>query len=107
MTKALKKHLRHPVKITRPKRQFQRFGPRNADRQDTEHPMLNDDRVIKPTSSRPPFPFAEGAGIFVGIASWYLLSEGQLEIVKSLGIAAPAALLWYGLRCWKNCARRK
>ena len=69
--------------------------------------MLNDDRTMIPIPSRPPFPLAEGVGIFVGITSWYLLSDGQLEITKSLVVAIPITLIWYGLRYWKNRSRNK
>ena len=69
--------------------------------------MLNADRTMKSPQARTAFPLAEGVGIFVGIASWYLLSDGQLAIAKSLAVATPLTLLWYGLRCWKNRSRNK
>ena len=40
---------------------------------------------LRPTS----IPIAEGAGIFVGVLAWDLLSEGRLDLVKALAIAVP------------------
>ena len=54
-----------------------------------------------------PFPIAEGIGIFVGIIAWDLLSEGRMEIVKALIIAAPCSLIWYGARYWFARRSRK
>ena len=59
--------------------------------------MLNDDRTMKSSQARTAFPLAEGVGIFVGIASWYLLSDGQLAIAKSLAVATP--LHCFGTDC--------
>ena len=53
---------------------------------------------LRPTS----FPIAEGAGIFVGVLAWDLLSEGRLDLVKALAIAVPCTLVWYALRHWKQ-----
>ena len=52
------------------------------------------------------FPIAEGLGIFFGVVGWDLLSDGHLELAKAALIAAPATLIWYGLRCWKERRRR-
>lgn len=54
----------------------------------------------KPAASD--FPLAEGVGIFIGVAAWDLLAEGQIEFVKALAIAAPCALAWYSVRCWRK-----
>ena len=48
------------------------------------------------------FPIAEGAGIFVGVLAWDLLSEGHLNILKALAIAVPCTLVWFALRYWKQ-----
>jgi hypothetical protein len=53
------------------------------------------------------FPVAEGVGIFIGIVAWDLLTDGQLEVIKALIIAAPCALVWFGVRCWKDRTRNK
>lgn len=55
-----------------------------------------------PKPSAGVFPTAEGLGIFVGVAAWDLLTEGQLEFIKALAIAAPCTLIWYGMRCWRK-----
>jgi len=52
------------------------------------------------------FPVAEAIGIFVGVVAWDLLSEGRMELIKALVIAAPCSLVWYGLRCWRERTRR-
>ncbi len=70
--------------------------------------MSNDDRVMKLMEPhKTTFPLAEGIGIFVGVASWYLLTEGKLEIAWSLAVAVPGSLLWFGVRCWKNRSQNK
>ncbi len=51
------------------------------------------------------FPIAEGAGIFVGVLAWDLLSEGQLNLVKALAIAVPCTIVWFALRYWKQKSR--
>lgn len=57
---------------------------------------------LRPTS----IPIAEGAGIFVGVLAWDLLSEGRLDLVKALAIAVPCTLVWFALRHWKQKSRR-
>jgi hypothetical protein len=52
------------------------------------------------------FPLAEGVGIFVGILAWDLLSEGRLNVLKALMIAAPCTLCWYAVRFWRNNSGR-
>jgi arginine exporter protein ArgO len=53
------------------------------------------------------FPIAEAIGIFVGVVAWDLLSEGRMEIIKALAIAAPCSLVWYGIRYWREKTRRR
>jgi hypothetical protein len=53
------------------------------------------------------FPLAEGIGVFVGVVAWDLLTDGHLEIIKALLIAAPCTLAWFGVRCWKEKNRDK
>ena len=54
---------------------------------------------MKPAKSpKPSFPLAEGFGVFVGIVSWYLLTDGRLEILNALAITVPVTLFWFGLR---------
>ena len=48
------------------------------------------------------FPVAEGVGIFVGVVAWDLLSEGYMDIARAILIAAPASLVWFAARCWKD-----
>lgn len=48
------------------------------------------------------FPVAETLGIFLGVVSWDLLTEGQIEVVKALLVTAPASLVWYGWRSWRE-----
>ena len=50
---------------------------------------------------RPPFPVAEGVGIFIGVVAWDLLAEGHMDVAKAAAIAIPCSLLWYALRCWR------
>lgn len=50
------------------------------------------------------FPVAEGLGVFVGVAAWDLLAEGQLDAPRALLIALACSLVWYGVRRWR--ARR-
>lgn len=58
------------------------------------------------TMSKPSdFPTAEGIGVFVGVAAWDLLTEGRLDVVKALALAASCALAWYGIRCWRDKRR--
>jgi len=52
------------------------------------------------------FPIAEGLGIFIGVLSWDLLSEGHLELIKAILIATPATLVWFAVRCWKSRDRK-
>lgn len=49
----------------------------------------------------------EGAGIFIGIVAWDVLSVGQLDLVKALLISAASTLVWYGVRCWRTAANRR
>ena len=53
------------------------------------------------------FPVAEGIGVFVGIVAWDLFNYGHLELIKAVLIAAPCALIWYGIRYWKAKVRNK
>jgi hypothetical protein len=53
------------------------------------------------------FPVAEGIGIFVGIVAWNLLADGHLEIIKAGAIAISCAVVWYGLRCWRDRPHNK
>lgn len=48
------------------------------------------------------FPIAEGVGIFVGIAAWDLLTDGRMDLAKAVLIALPCAIVWFGVRCWKE-----
>ena len=63
--------------------------------------------AVMPPTNHTTFPVAEGVGIFVGIVAWNLFADGQLEIVKAALIAAPCALAWFGIRCWKDKSGKK
>ena len=53
------------------------------------------------------FPVAEGVGIFIGIAAYDLLTDGRMDLLKSLSIAVPAAIVWYAFRLLKDRLRDK
>ena len=58
--------------------------------------------MITPHSN---FPIAEGVGVFIGIAAYDLLTDGRMDILKSLSIAIPAAIVWYAFRLLKDRLR--
>jgi len=64
--------------------------------------------VLRSVAQAPPhFPVAEGAGIFIGVVAWDVLSAGEPQLVKASLIAAIGTLLWYGVRRWLARDHRK
>lgn len=44
------------------------------------------------------FPLAEGFGIFLGLAAWDLLTDGEAHFLKALLVAVAVAVIWYAAR---------
>lgn len=59
------------------------------------------------STPRVTFPTAEGIGVFIGIVAWDLLTDGHMDLFKSMLITVPVTLAWFCLRCWKSRSARK